>query len=160
MELYAMRGTPRGIERYVEIYTGRKPLVLEAFLERPHRPPLLGRPAAILGCGMPLIECSPRATPDATLYARYAHRFRVYVYLDDPCDEPIVVPVVNRIVEVNKPAHTIHEICLVYPGAEVGISTSVGIGLVLGGAAAPPVIQLANGPASTASVLGEDTILK
>lgn len=161
MELYAMRGTPRGIERYVEIYTGRKPLVVEAFLERPHRPPLLGRPAAILGCGLPLIECSPRETPDATLYAAYAHRFRVYVYLDDPCDEPVVVPVVNRIVEVNKPAHTIHELCLVYPGAEVGISTSVGIGLVLGTAATPPVIQLATGPAgSGASVLGEDTILK
>lgn len=160
MELYALRGTPRGIERYVEIYTGKKPLVIEAFLERPHRPPLLGRPGAMLGCGLPLIECAPRQTPDATLYAAYAHRFRVYVYLDDPCDETVVVPVVNRIVEVNKPAHTIHEICLVYPGAEVGISTSVGIGLVLGAPAAPPPIQLANGPASTASVLGEDTILK
>lgn len=158
MKLYAMRGTPRGIERYVEIYTGRKPLVVEAFLERPHRPPLLGRPAAILGC-VPLLECCAHVTPEATLFAAYAHRFRVYVYLDDPCDEPVVVAVVNRIVEVNKPAHTIHELSLVYPGAEVGISTSVGIDLVLGAPPSPPVIQLANGPASTASVLGEDTIL-
>jgi len=152
MQLYAMRGTPRGIARYVEIYTGMRPVVIEAFLERPQRPAFLGRPAAILGCGMPLTECTPRATPDSALYATYAHRFRVYAYLEDPCDEPVVLRVIERIVEVNKPAHAIHEVCAVYPGAQVGVSTSVGIGLVLGAAATP---ALAEGE----RVLGQDTVL-
>lgn len=168
MELYALRGTPRGIARYVEIYTGIRPLVVEGYLERPRRPPLLGRPAAILGCGLPLVECHAAGTPDGALYGAYAHRFRVYAYLDDRCDEPVVLAVLNRILEVQKPAHTHHEICVIYPGAEVGISTSVGIGLVLGAATAPPSIRVGGcelpastvDPAPYASVLGEDTFLK
>ena len=155
MKLYAMRGTARGIARYIEIYTGKLPVVIEAFLERPLRPAFLGRPAAILGCSLPLIECREWSTPDGALYDAYAHRFRVYAYLDDPCDEAVMLPVIERIVEVNKPAHAHHEVCVIYPGAQLGMTTSVGIGLVLGAAPVPPPLT-ANGN----SVLGEDSVLK
>ncbi len=161
MQLYATRGTPRGIERYVEIYTGVRPVVMESFLERPGRPAFLGRPGAILGCGVPLSECQPDTTPDEELYAQYAHRFRVYAYLDDPCAEQVLVPVIERIVEVNKPSHTDHELCLVYPGAQLGITTSVGIGLVVG-AATPPGTPLGGcDPAASppGGALGVDTVL-
>jgi phage tail-like protein len=162
MSLYAIRGTPRGIERYIEIYTGIRPLVMESFLERPGRPAFLGRPGALVGCGLPLVGCAPDATPDATLYAEHAHRFRVYVYLDDPCREPVLRAVIDRIVEVNKPAHTAHELCLVYPGAQVGMTTSVGIGWVVGAAEAA-AIRLGGcdpgGGAVAGGVLGENTIV-
>ena len=49
MDLYATRGTPRGLARYVEIYTGVRPVIVESFLERPLRPPFLGMPGIYLG---------------------------------------------------------------------------------------------------------------
>jgi len=159
IRLYAIRGTPRGIERYVEIYTGMRPLVMESFLERPRRPAFLGRPGSLVGCGLPLVGCAPDATPEATLYADHAHRFRVYVYLDDPCREPVLRAVVDRIVEVNKPAHTEHELCLVYPGAQVGMTTSVGIGWVVGAAEAPSVRLGGCDPAGPAAVLGQSAVI-
>jgi phage tail-like protein len=162
MELYALRGTPRGIARYVEIYTGMRPVVIEGFLERPSCPAFLGGAAAILGCGMPLVECRSLGTPHDALYAAYAHRFRVYAYLDDPCDEQVVLPVIERIVEVNKPAHAVHEVCVVYPGAQLGITASVGIGLVVGGAGSPATrLGGCDAPLAgdVAGVLGGDTVL-
>src|SRR6185295_791624 len=49
MELYATRGTPHGLSRFIEIYTGSAPVILEAFLERPVRPPFLGVEGMLLG---------------------------------------------------------------------------------------------------------------
>jgi phage tail-like protein len=136
MSLYRTRGTVAGLERYVEIYTGRRPRIVEGWLERPARPAYLGRPGAILGCGLPLLGSHPSAAvlPDDLLWARHAHRFDIFVYVDDPCLAEVTLRVVDRIVEANKPAHTIHRCRPVYPGARVGVQSRVGLDLVLGAA--------------------------
>ncbi len=136
MELYYKRGTPQGIRLYTEIYTGREAEVTEAFLKRPVAPSYLGRAGSIVGCPLHLAGCAPDRTPTEQLYLEYAHRFTVLVYLDDQCDAEVLLPVVDRIIEVNKPAHTAHTLCPIYPEARVGLQSTLGLDLVVGGQSA------------------------
>jgi phage tail-like protein len=149
-ELYKLRGTPEGVRRYVEIYTGVRPEIIEDFLLRPARPPHLGAGGAVLGCNASLSAPDPGLQPrELTAYAHfsqlsahapsdpldaaYAHRFEVIFYVPFRCDEQVVIPVVDRIVTVNKPAHTVHRLRVVRPDtARVG-SVQVGLDLLLGG---------------------------
>lgn len=170
MSLYRTRGTIAGIERYVEIYTGLRPAIVEAWLERPAQPAFLGRSGSVLGCGLPILGAgpSPVTLPDEDLWARFAHRFTIYFYVDDECDAEVTRRAVDRIVEVNKPAHTVHRSEAIFPNARLGVQSRVGLDLVLG-AATPPRTQLGGaGRASPAmgtsgsgvgGVLGRDTIL-
>lgn len=165
MELYRRRGTVRGLERYVEIYTGRRPAIEEAFLRRPARPSFLGTEGAVLGCTFALRACEPRETPQAVLDRLHAHRFTVSVYLDDPCDAEVTLPVVERIVAVNRPAHTVFAVRAVFASARVEVQSTVGVDLVLGGREAPGT-RLGGGPSpempevkTGVGVLGVDSVL-
>jgi phage tail-like protein len=160
ISLYRTRGTVRGLERYVEIYTGVRPRVVERFLSRPGRPAFLGRPGSILGCGLPLLS-RPDATPDGVLYDAYAHRFLVHMYVDDSCDAEVMRKVVDHIIEVNKPAHTVHELRLVFPDAQVGLQSTVGLDFVVGAAQASKaqVGDPLEGPPPRGGTLGKDTVL-
>jgi phage tail-like protein len=163
MDLYRRRGTVEGLARYIEIYTGIRPIIRESFLLRPTTPALLGSRGCILGCSFALRPAVPDTRPEEQLYYDYAHRFTVYLFLDDRCDRAVVEAVVDRIVEVNKPAHTGHGICSVFPEARVGLQATLGIDLVLGGRG-PPHTQLggkpqADAPATGVAALGVDSIL-
>lgn len=149
MALYRARGTVAGLARYVEIYTGIRPEIIEAWLERPAEPAFLGRPGSVLGCGLPLLGSGrPRGMmPDDALWAAYAHRFTIHVYIDHRCDAEVTLRAVDRIVEVNKPAHTAHRLEAIFPDARVGLQSRVGLDLVLGGAPEP------------AGVIGVDAVL-
>jgi len=164
--LYRVRGTIAGIQRYVEIYTGSRPVIIEGWLERPAQPSFLGRAGSILGCGLPILGASgsPASLPDDQLWARFAHRFTIYAYVNDACDAEITLRAVDRIVEVNKPAHTVHRTEAVFPDARVGVQSRVGLDLVLGAAAAPRTTLGDGGsqgpPAPRGGgVLGLDTVL-
>lgn len=154
MHLYKTRGTPAGLARFVEIYTGSRPVILEDFLARPPRPVYLGRPGNILGCGVPLASCRTDATPEDQLFCRFAHRFTVLIYLDHRCDQEVTTRVVDRIVTVSKPAHTEHRIISVLPGARVGQDTTVGLGYVVGEHETPRIPLGVD-----ARVLGRSTVL-
>jgi phage tail-like protein len=161
MELYRQRGTPAGLSRYVEIYTGIRPVLYERFLQRPSRPAFLG--GSVLGCSLALTAVVPEAEPDEQLFRDYAHRFTVLVPLADPCDADVVVPVVDRIVAVNRPAHTVYTVAPLYPEARVGLQATVGLDLVLGGREAPRA-RLGGRPRPGATregagVLGRDAVL-
>jgi phage tail-like protein len=161
MDLYRQRGTLAGLARYVAIYTGIQPVLCESFLRRPARPALLG--GAVLGCSLALTRVVPEIEPDEQLFRDYAHRFTVLVPLADPCDAEVTVPVVDRIVAVNRPAHTVYTVAPLYPEARVGLQATVGLDLVLGGREAPRA-QLGGRPRPGApregpSVLGRDAVL-
>jgi phage tail-like protein len=132
MELYRTRGTVAGLRRYLEIYTGAEVRIDESFLHRPAQPTFLGRPGSIVGCTFGLLVPLPVLPPESELLAAYAHRFTVVVYMNDRCDRETLLPVVDRIVTVNKPAHTVHRIVTVEPDARVGIQSCVGMDFVLG----------------------------
>ena len=162
ISLYRTRGTIAGIERYVEIYTGIRPEIVEGWLERPVRPTFLGRAGAVLGCGSPLLGCaaSQAIVPDDQLWALYAHRFTVFVYIPNPCDTAVTLAAVNRIIEVNKPAHTVHRLEATYAAARVGVQSRVGLDFVLGAATAAGTRLGGNdGGMGNAGVLGVDSVL-
>ena len=81
----------------------------------------------------------PETPPQEGLYRDFAHRFTVIVYLPDGCDDEIVRPVVNRIVETNRPAHTLHTICMIQPDVRLEIQSTVGIDFVMLGDRGAPV---------------------
>jgi phage tail-like protein len=151
MELYRTRGTIAGLRRYVEIYTGAAPVIREMFLERPGQPALLGIGNSLLGSGLALSPPNATTSPPAALIAAYAHRFTVVVYPDDACDAETLLPVVDRIVTTNKPAHTIHSLVAVYPDARVGVQDTIGVDLVIGGGVPTP---------PDGGGLGVDTVLR
>jgi phage tail-like protein len=161
MELYATRGTPRGLVRYVEIYTGVAPVILEAFLERPLQPPFLGLSGMFLGSTAHLAPPLRDGSPETLFLERWAHRFSVLLFLDDPCDEDVMVAVVDRIVRVNKPAHTVHALRVMQADARVG-SARVGIDAMLGArqSARTQLGGCGDGRGTdTGSILGGDSIL-
>jgi phage tail-like protein len=131
IELYRIRGTVHGLERFVEIYTGIRPVILEGFLERPVAPAFLGQPGSVLGCAAALATGTRTRTPEDLLLARFAHRFSVIYFLEDDCDGEVVHGVVDRIVATNKPAHTVHTLRAVRPDARVGLAR-LGLDLMLG----------------------------
>jgi phage tail-like protein len=162
MELYETRGTPRGLVRFVEIYTGVRPVILEAFLERPSRPPLLGLAGITLGGNTHLSPATRRRTPEELLLQRWAHRFTMLVFLEDECDEEVTLAVIERIVRVNKPAHTVHTLHIVRADARVG-AARVGVDAMLGAREAGRTrlggCTTPDGRGDRGSVLGTDTIL-
>ena len=162
MELYATRGTPGGLARYVEIYTGERPIILEAFLERPLQAPFLGLPGIFLGSTTHLAPPAKENAAEELFLSRWAHRFTVLVFLEDRCDEAVTLAVVDRIVRVNKPAHTVHALRAIRADAAVGRSR-VGIDLMLGAREAPATRLggcIGEGvPGDAGSVLGGDSIL-
>jgi phage tail-like protein len=131
------RGTVAGLARFIEIYTGTAPLILEGFCCRPSQPAFLGVGRSFLGCSICLSPSSPTEAPEVSLPAAYAHRFTVLLYLCDECEAETVLPVVERIIAMNKPAHTVHTLVAVYPDARVGLQSTVGIDYVIGGGTAP-----------------------
>lgn len=131
--LYRRRGTIAGLARFIEIYTGTEPLIIEGFSCRPNQPALIGVGRSFIGCGICLSPSSPTELAETTMPAAYAHRFTVLVYLCEWCDAQTLLPVVERIIAMNKPVHTRHTLVPVYPDARVGLQSTVGIDYVLGG---------------------------
>lgn len=163
VQLYRRRGTLQGLRRYLEIYTGIDPVIIERFLERPGRTALVGRSGTTLGGAIPGAGGASSGAPEVELYRAFAHRFNVLVYLADRCDTDSVLPVVDRIIETNKPAHTVHTLTPVYPEARVGEQSTVGIDFVIGGRR-PGQLRLGGcpptrGPAREMAVLGTDAVL-
>jgi phage tail-like protein len=162
MELYATRGTPRGLARFIEIYTGERPVIIEAFLERPLQPPFLGMAGLFLGSTTHLGPPIRESAVEELFLSRWAHRFTVLVFLEDRCDEAVTLAVVDRIVRVNKPAHTVHALRAIQADASVGRSR-VGVDLMLGAREAPATTLggclTEDAPGVPGSVLGGDSIL-
>ena len=153
-ELYRRRGTPAGIVRYVEVYAGVRPVVTEAFTSRPDRVPATG--SGVLGLSTTIGLTPGEAPSDEALIRAFAHRFTVHLVVPDACDRERLGAVVDRIVTVNKPAHTVHRLDVVGADARLGVQSTVGVDLVPG---APDALGVRLDPAPGAPVLGQGTVL-
>jgi phage tail-like protein len=145
--LYQRRGTLGAIRRLVEILTGSRVEVIEAFRLRQRtgsklgetEEAALGRLGSVLGNGLQLgggdsldVEVEQTGSlSDQSLRAWYgatAHRFQVLIF---GCSSPELVEIVEAAIEAAKPAHTLHELCWVTGGFRLGVSSWIGLGTLL-----------------------------
>ena len=131
VDLFRRRGTVAGLSRFVEVYLGKAPQIIEGFRRRPQPTGVLGA-SSVLGCTRLHDQraCRPGAVGSG------AHRFALYAYVDDACARQTMGPVVKAIVDANKPSHTDYDLFLIEPTARVGLQSTVGVDFVLGD---PPV---------------------
>jgi phage tail-like protein len=157
-ELYRIRGTPEGIVRFVEAYTGHRPELIEGFAVRPRVGLILGC-EGILGCA-PLGGLDVAAAAREELLAAYAHRFTLVAYVDSDCELAAAETSLRALVDAVKPAHTDVDLRIAVPHGRVGIETTVGLDFILGDdrtSAAPLGTAGTNG--QLAPVLGVDAVL-
>lgn len=142
--LYAARGTPEGMRRYIEIVTGSSPQIVEGFQLRPRSELVLGE-TGVLGCA----ALGPN---ESGALDRHAHQFTIFVFVLDPCHVENVRASMERLVASIKPAHTVVDLRVVVPDARVDVRSTIGIDFVLGdGAVQPRVLG--------GLVLGRDGVL-
>ena len=144
-DLFARRGTVDGIRRYLEIYTGHAPAIIEGFQYRVNAAPM-----TTLGSEVVLGRAAlgPAAPPDAPADAGLAHTFAIWVFGDDgACGRDVTEKAARAIVDSIKPAHTTYELHVVDGAPRIGIATTLGVDTVLiGGDRPPPPVGLAPRP--------------
>jgi phage tail-like protein len=96
--LQAGQGTPRALQRYLEIYTGRAVSISESFRHRPPPPIQLGARGAL--------GVAPLGNADADDDPGLAHHFSVGVDLPGGEARPAARSAVLNIIATMKPAHT------------------------------------------------------
>jgi phage tail-like protein len=140
-DLFARRGTVDGMRRYLEIYTGFAPAIVEGFQHRVN-----AAPTTLVGGGVVLGRAA-LGEPVATAGrggTGLAHTFSIWVFGDGAaCGAEVTARAARAIIDSTKPAHTSYELQVIVGAPRVGISTMVGVDTVLvGGDAAPPPLGL------------------
>lgn len=160
--LFRNRGTVRGLRRFVEIYTGEPVVVVEHFRLRSMGGELVGEssPAfsrSVVGAGLRVggevgsEEPEPLAGTTADAFRTHAHRFTVLVGRSlDPEEEDVV----NRILEVHRPAHTSVELCTADQGMRVGRGLHVGLTSFVGPTAGFGTLRLGSSTLGGSDVMG------
>ncbi len=139
--LWRAKGTVCGLTRFLQIFLEVRPRIVESFRLRGLGGAVLGsecapRTTSVLGAGFvvggdvhaasegPL---APEAVRDA--FATHAHRFTVIVpgLLTNEQEEAV-----RFILDTQRPAHTIYELCTVANGIRVGKALHVGISSLVG----------------------------
>lgn len=128
--LYAKRGTPDGIRRYIEIVTGHVPTLVEGQQVRPSSRIVLGC-TGVVGCSA-LGGADENEARGVAFLDRYAHRLTIYAFVLDRCRREEVEALLRRILPTIVPAHVAVTLHVVPPDARVGEQSMVGIDLVLG----------------------------
>jgi phage tail-like protein len=159
--LFRFRGTIPGLRRFLEIYLGVTPIFIEKFRVRGLGGALLGDPTgltanSVLGAGFriggaigePQEQVLTGAADDA--FETHAHRFTAIIpaLLNDE-----EVAVVQHILDLHRPAHTLVEFCTVGAGMRVGRGLHVALTSFIGRTGGFQPLQV------DASVLGRGSIL-
>ena len=162
VQLFARRGSPATIAHFVELHTGIRPAIVEAFEERrvwvlgvssrldfdtrlaPLDPAGIVVPDSTLGGECPgavgslVVGASGPLAPyqiGLPLFADEAYRFCVVVDGYRLRDAKLLAELC-RIVDREKPAHTDYRVQVVAPEMRVGLQARIGIDAIVGGDAA------------------------
>ena len=99
---------------------------------------------------------SPRLDPAERHFALHAHRFTV-ILVGDVCDERYAAT--HDAIERWKPAHTLHEVCTVSPGARLGITSRPGMATLVADEAPTAAVLADQGvPLGTQFIIGEHAV--
>jgi phage tail-like protein len=160
--LWRERGTVAGLSRFLELYLGRAPVIVEHYRLRGLGGALLTDEQSSLFAGTVVgsnlrvggavgsSSAQPLSGDAASSFETHAHRFTVLVpgILDaDGMD------VVRDVLEAQRPAHTVVEICTAASGMRVGIGLHVGLLAAIGRSGGFRTLQLG------ASRVGRDGIV-
>lgn len=137
--LFRRRGTKDSLLRMIEIYLGRPPVIVENWQLRGLAGAVLGTTPG--GPPPPHVRASLRQTgtlgrftvggsePGADSYRLAAHRFTVLIPTTLNAEQRAVV---NHVLEVHRPAHTMGGICELGTGMRVGTQIRVAITTFVG----------------------------
>jgi phage tail-like protein len=148
-ELYSLRGTVEGLRRYLKIYAG-----VNAFISEPAQTTTvwsLGTnstlgfttmlaPASASGAildSTSVLDASDLTDPNdsfgAALLGDVAYRFCVEINAGE-LRQPNALATVRAVIDREKPAHTVCDLCIVQPRMRVGAQCRIGIDSVIGAA--------------------------
>ena len=161
-ELLRYRGTIRSLSRMLEIYLGEPVVILEHFRLRGMGGAIIGEAGAVesravLGSGFRVggaisdLDASPLegSAPDA--FETHAHRFSVMIR-GALSEEQLSV--VQYVLDVHRPAHTLVELCTIGSGMRVGRGLHVGISSTIGRTGGFQTLQLGAAALGRGAVLG------
>ncbi|MCC6539687.1 MAG: phage tail protein I [Bryobacterales bacterium] len=137
--LFRFRGTVRGMRRFLEIYLGREVIVIEHYRTRGLGGALIGSSDglsanSVLGAGFRVGAAVAGedvfvAGAAAEAFDASAHRFTVLIpaVLDEE-----ELAVVQQILDLHRPAHTVVAVCTIGAGMRVGRGLHVGLSSMIG----------------------------
>jgi phage tail-like protein len=159
--LFRFRGTVPGLQRFLEIYLGVQTILVEKFRVRGMGGALLKDSAgllssSILGAGFRVggaighdeTQILGGSIEDA--FETHAHRFALVIPASLTSEQQSVV---EQILELHRPAHTLVEVCTVGAGMRVGRGLHVALTSIIGRSGGFTQLQLGN------ALLGRGTIL-
>ncbi|MEA2236351.1 MAG: hypothetical protein QOC81_1075 [Thermoanaerobaculia bacterium] len=164
--LYELRGTPEGLRLHVQLYAGREPRILEHFRLRQWMflgSGRLGDCSALFGSSIVRrlqldrfsrigeFQLVDFGDPLRDPFHAQAHRFSVMVPLRDGADEESERRILERVIELSKPAHTKGDLQLIRPAFRIGVQSFVGVDTVVAAYPAETVTDRGR--------LGRDTVL-
>jgi phage tail-like protein len=159
--LFRYRGTIKGLSRFLEIYLGVSVILLENWRLRGVEG-RLGRNAgdlasnSILGAGFRIgglvgsAQDTMLGTPVEDAFETHAHRFMVIIPAVLTAEQSDVV---QHILDVHRPAHTLIQVCSVGAGMRVGQGLNVELTSIIGPTGRFRQLQL------DAALLGRDRVL-
>ena len=147
--LFRYRGTLPGLKRFIEIYTGIPVVIVEHYRLRGLGRAVLGDTGAamassVVGFGMRVGAAGGDGRGSA-------HRFTVVI---PAALSAAQLDVVRHIVEVQRPAHTLFELCSVEAGMRAGLGLLLELTSVIGRGAGFSAFQLGAGTIGRGSLVG------
>lgn len=160
--LFRFRGTVMGLKRFIEIYLNRQVTIIEHFKVRGLGGAIVGEgdvrtSTAVVGAGFRVggklgeteqVSIDEPSVQDA--FTTHAHRFSLVLPLSLDMEQREVI---EHILDVHRPAHTLYDICSVDTGMRVGMSLYVELTTRLGRSSGFGQLQVGG------SVLGRSDIL-
>ena len=161
--LWRERGTVTGLTRFLELYLGRAPVLVEHYRLRGLGGALLTDESSTLFAGAVVgtnfrvggavgqADDQPLTGDTASAFATHAHRFTVLVPAMLDADGSDVV---RDILDAQRPAHTIVDVCTIASGMRVGYGLHVGLLSVIGRTGGFETLQLGASRIGRTDILG------
>ncbi len=161
--LFRFRGTVAGLRRFIEIYLGTPPILIEHFRVRGLGDAILGDPSgftssSVVGAGFRVggaIGEEEAQVIDASIedsFETHAHRFALISPTPLNAEQKEVV---SWLLELHRPAHTLVQLCTVEAGMRVGRGLHVELTSIIGRGNGFTQWQLGSGLLGRGMILGK-----